>query len=183
MVGRDERSSPVASRAVPDAARAEEPDAAVARNIAGVRIERVPGYHDHRGSLYPFVDFSRPFWSEPVVHGYLFTLRKGRIKGWGMHRLQADRYFVLSGDLRVVLYDGRDDSPDQGHFCEFHFTRESAGLLFIPPGVWHATQNWGATLGRIANFPTVRFDSENPDKYRVDPHASAIPFDWHLRDS
>ena len=166
----------------PDEARTEEPDQVTAGNIAGVRIERVPGHHDHRGSLYPFVDFESLFWSEPVVHGYMFTIRPGRIKGWGMHKRQADRYFAMSGSLRTVLYDGRDDSPTHGRFCEFFFTPASAGLLYIPPGVWHATQNWGRGLGRIANFPTVRFNPKDPDKYRVDVHSDTIPFDWRLPD-
>ena len=168
--------------AVPDRPRDAEPDQVMAAKIGGVRIARVAGHHDQRGSLLPFLDLGSSFWSEPVVYGYLFTTRPGRIKGWGMHRRQADRYFVLSGDLRVVLCDGRDGSPDKGHFCEFFFTRGSSGLLYIPPGVWHATQNWGRTLGRVANFPTVRYDPGDPDKYRLDPHDGGIPFDWRLRD-
>jgi dTDP-4-dehydrorhamnose 3,5-epimerase len=168
--------------AMPDRPRADDPDQVMARRIAGVRIVRVAGYHDQRGSLLPFLDFESPFWSEPVVHGYVFTIRPGRIKGWGMHKRQADRYFVLSGNLRVVLWDGREDSPDKGSFCEFFFTAGSSGLLYIPPGVWHASQNWGRTLGRIVNLPTVRFDTGDPDKYRLDPHGGAIPFDWQLRD-
>lgn len=172
----------VAAAAMPDRPRHEEPDQAMAAKIAGVRIERVPGYHDQRGSLLPFLDFSRPFWSEPVVHGYVFTIRPGRIKGWGMHRRQADRYFVLSGNLRVVLWDGRDESAGKGSFCEFFFTAGTQGLLYIPPGVWHATQNWGRSLGRIVNLPTARFDPGDPDKYRLDPHGGAIPFDWRPRD-
>jgi dTDP-4-dehydrorhamnose 3,5-epimerase len=169
--------------AAADQPRTEEPDQTMARKITGVQIERVAGYHDHRGTLFPFLDFERPFWTEPVVHGYVFTIRPGRIKGWGMHERQADRYFVLSGNLRVVLYDGRDDSPDKGNFCEFFFTPESTGLLRIPPGVWHASQNWGDSLGRVANFPTVRFDPKDPDKARIDPHSGSIPFDWSLQDS
>jgi dTDP-4-dehydrorhamnose 3,5-epimerase len=168
--------------AVPDRPRDEEPDQVMARKINGVRIERISGHHDHRGALIPFLNFENPFWTDPVVHGYLFTIRPGRIKGWGMHKRQADRYFVVSGDLRVVLYDGREESPDQGNFCEFYFTGTHNGLVHIPPGVWHATQNWGKTLGRIANFPTVRFDPADPDKYRVDVHADTIPFDWQLKD-
>lgn len=166
----------------PDRPRTEEPDQAVARTINGVRIERVAGHHDHRGTLYPYLDLERPFWSEPVVYGYLFTLRPGRIKGWGLHKKQADRYFVMSGNLRVVLHDGREESPDRGKFCELFFTPASPGLLHIPPGVWHATQNWGKSLGRVANFPTVRFDPADPDKYRTDPHTGSIAFDWGLRD-
>ena len=110
------RDRPVAeiSVSVPgkrDAARTEEPDQVMARNIAGVRAERLAGYHDHRGSLVPFMDFTKPFWNEPIVHAYEFTIRPGRIKGWGMHRRQADRYFVQTGNLRIALYDGREGSP------------------------------------------------------------------------
>jgi dTDP-4-dehydrorhamnose 3,5-epimerase len=165
-----------------DRAHPDGPDLAMAGNIAGVRIERLVQHDDHRGSLMPFLNFGSPFWSEPIVYGYRYTVRPGRIKGWGMHRRQTDRYFVESGNLRVVLFDGRDDSPDKGHFCQFFFSSSSPGLLLIPPGVWHASQNWGRTLVRVANFPTVRYDAKDPDKYRIDPHSGAIPFDWSLRD-
>ncbi len=164
-----------------DGERDREPDEVMSARIQGVRVRRVAGYHDHRGALFPLVDAADPFWSEPLVYGYLFTIRPGRIKGWGMHLRQADRYVVLSGFLRVVLRDGREDSPDCGKFCEFFFTPGSAGLVHIPPGVWHATQNWGKTLGRIFNLPTARHDPAKPDKYRIDPASDEIPFDWRLR--
>lgn len=170
------------SSARADRSRREEPDQVVAKNIDGVRTQRVIGYHDARGALVPFMDFTNPFWTEPIVHAYQFTIRPGRIKGWGMHRRQADRYFVQQGDLRVVLHDGRENSATRGNFCEFYFTNGSYGLLYIPQGVWHATQNWGTNLGRISNFGTARFDPADPDKSRIDPHSGAIPFDWSLRD-
>jgi dTDP-4-dehydrorhamnose 3,5-epimerase len=159
-----------------------EPGQAIASRIQGVIYQRAAGFHDHRGDLVPFLDAADSFWLEPVVWAYLITVRPGRIKGWGMHRLQTDRYFVVAGDLRVVLYDGRDGSPTRGSFCEFQFTDNVHGRLAIPPGVWHATQNWGTTLGRITNFPTRRYDPNAPDKLRIDPHGPEIPFDWRLPD-
>jgi dTDP-4-dehydrorhamnose 3,5-epimerase len=165
-----------------DEARDDAPDAVTARRIDGVKLARVPGHHDHRGALFPFLDFGNPFWADPVVHGYLFTIRPGRIKGWGMHRRQADRYVVVSGDLRTVLYDGREGSPTRGAFAQVHFTRGTEGLLHIPPGVWHATQNYGRTLGRVFNLPTHRFDPADPDKYRIGVDSGEIPFDWRLPD-
>jgi dTDP-4-dehydrorhamnose 3,5-epimerase len=173
---------PVALAGVRDAARTDEPDTVMARNIAGVRVERLLGYHDQRGSLVPFLDFTKAFWDEPIVHGYEFTIRPGRIKGWGMHRRQADRYFVQTGDLRIVLYDGREGSPTRGNFCQFWFAGNGRMLLYIPQGVWHATQNWGTTLGCIVNFGTARFDPADPDKARIDPHGGVIPFDWSIGD-
>jgi dTDP-4-dehydrorhamnose 3,5-epimerase len=154
----------------------------VASGIEGVVHERLVDHHDHRGMLAELIDLTRPFWSEPVVYAYAFTVRPGRIKGWGMHKLQADRYAVLAGSLRVVLHDGRVDSPSRGCFAEFHFTDASPGLLRIPPGVWHADQNWGATDARVVNFPTCAYDRAQPDKYRIDPHDGRIAFDFTLRD-
>ncbi|HEU4702006.1 MAG TPA: hypothetical protein VFS37_05940 [Conexibacter sp.] len=150
--------------------------------IEGVMLERLVAHHDHRGALAEVIDFSTPFWAEPVVYAYTFTVRPGRIKGWGMHKLQDDRYAVLSGSLRVVLHDGRVGSRTHGRFAEFHFTDATPGLLRIPAGVWHADQNWGESEARVVNFPTRVYDHAQPDKHRVDPHSGEIPFDFSLRD-
>src|SRR5215207_298559 len=150
--------------------------------IEGVRYERLMVHADHRGRLVPAYDPADPFWDEPIVWAYNFTVRPGRIKGWGMHRLQADRYIVLSADMRVALYDGREDSATHEQIHVVDFTRATPGLLRIAPGVWHASQNWGETEAICMNFPTMAFDPERPDKYRIDPHSGVIPFDFTLRD-
>jgi dTDP-4-dehydrorhamnose 3,5-epimerase len=136
---------------------------------------------DHRGTLMETINFEHPFWDEPVVYAYSFTVAPGRIKGWGMHKLQADRYAILAGRMRVVLYDGRPESPTFQGFAEFFFADEAPGFLRIPPGVWHADQNVGEDPCRVINFPTRPFDRDNPDKYRIDPDSGEIPFDFTLR--
>jgi dTDP-4-dehydrorhamnose 3,5-epimerase len=150
--------------------------------LDGVELVRVSPHVDDRGSLIEIYNPSLKFWREPIVYTYGVLIRPGRIKGWGMHKLQTDRYYVATGCLRVVLYDGRTDSPSYQRFAEFHFTDASLGLLRIPPGVWHADQNWGDTDALIVNFPTEPYDRANPDKYRIDPHSAEIPFDWELKD-
>lgn len=96
---------------------------------------------DHRGSLLGVIDTREPFWREPIVYAYRFTILPGRIKGWGMHEHQADRYLILAGQIRVVLYDGRETSMTYEQINQVHFADEALGLLSIPPGVWHADQN------------------------------------------
>jgi dTDP-4-dehydrorhamnose 3,5-epimerase len=150
--------------------------------IEGVVLERLRTHADHRGALTPMLDLNRPFWAEPVVYAYEFTIRPGRIKGWGMHEFQADRYVITNGNVRVVLFDGRDDSPSGGRTAQFFFTEATPGTLRIPPGVWHADQNWGETIARLLNFPTRPYNPDSPDKHRIDPHSGAIPFDWRLPD-
>ena len=155
---------------------------ALAESIEGVIFERLAPLADHRGSLMPFLDVRDEFWSEPVVYGYEIMIRPGRIKGWGMHERQTDRYLVATANVRIALYDGRSDQESHGRIAEFFFTEATPGLLAIPPGVWHADQNWGKTDAHIVNFPTHPFDHADPDKFRIDPHSDVIPFDWELRD-
>ena len=150
--------------------------------IEGVELARVTPYVDHRGSLTEVVDFDHPFWRESVVYAYCFTIVPGRIKGWGMHKRQTDRYFLVRGSVRTVLYDGRAESGTFGAYETHNLTAASSGLLRIPPGVWHASQNWGDSEAAIMNFPTRPFDRVDPDKYRIDPHSDEIPFDWSLPD-
>jgi dTDP-4-dehydrorhamnose 3,5-epimerase len=150
--------------------------------IDGVVAARLSPHVDHRGSLFEIANFDHPFWQEPVVYVYAVTIRSGRIKGWGMHKLQTDRYLIAAGSVRVVLYDGRDGSPTQDRFEVHNLVGSAPSLLAIPPGVWHADQNWGDDDALIVNFPTRPYDREAPDKYRIDPHSGEIPFDWSLRD-
>jgi hypothetical protein len=91
------------------------------------------------------------FWSEPVVYGYEIMIRPGRIKGWGMHELQTDRYLIANGKIRVVLYDGRTDHESHGRIAQFFFTDATPGLLAIPP-VWHADQNWATPTRASSTF-------------------------------
>jgi dTDP-4-dehydrorhamnose 3,5-epimerase len=151
--------------------------------VAGAEVVRLSPHADGRGWLIPFLDLGNPFWKdEPPVYAYAIMARPGVIKGWGMHRHQADRYFVSPGRLRVVLYDGREDSPTFQKYQQIWFSDETAGLVRIPAGVWHADQNWGDRDVTLINFPTRAYDPDDPDKFRLDPHGGEIPFDWTVRD-
>lgn len=182
-IGRRYKLADVVAPEVP----ADEPtvDAAgrrLASGIEGVIYSRAVSHVDHRGSLTEVVNFDDPFWDEPIVYSYSITIRPGRIKGWGMHRKQADRYFLAHGNIRVVLFDGRVKSPTHARFAEFHLTDAARGRLLIPPGVWHADQNWGDTEAVLINFPTRPYDREHPDKHRIDPASNEIAFDFRLHD-
>ena len=187
-MGKGRDGAPLITDELTEVARRDRPTVdgqgrELGESIEGVILERLTPLADHRGSLVPFLDLRDPFWTEPVVYGYEIMIRPGRIKGWGMHEQQTDRYLVATGNLRIALYDGRSDRASHGRIAQFFFTEATPGLLAIPPGVWHADQNWGKTDARIVNFPTLPYDHADPDKFRIDPHSDVIPFDWELRDS
>jgi dTDP-4-dehydrorhamnose 3,5-epimerase len=115
-------------------------------------------------------------WSpDPIVFVYVFTIRPGMIKGWGMHKLHEDRYFVLAGEVEVVLYDERPESPTLGLVSKIVLSEYQGRLMNIPAGIWHADRNLGSKDVMVVNFPTIPYDHANPDKYRLPLNTNRIP--------
>ena len=143
---------------------------------AGVVFKDVITQIDERGSVVEMFDPRWGWHADPLVYAYTFTIRPGFIKGWGMHKLHEDRYFILFGEMEVVLYDERPDSPTFGLVSRIILSEYRRRLMNIPIGVWHAEQNIGNKDVVTVNFPTILYDHANPDKYLLPLNNDRIPF-------
>lgn len=114
----------------------------------------------------------------PVGQAYQSRLYPGAIGAWSCHARSIDRLFVNNGHLKVVLYDGREDSPTHGYINEFHAGDARPTLLIIPTGVWHGLQNLGTSDALVVNFPTVSYNYDDPDHYRLPFDSAEIPYTW-----
>jgi dTDP-4-dehydrorhamnose 3,5-epimerase len=148
----------------------------VRRLTHGVSIKQIPTQVDDRGSLFELYDPRWGFHSKPLVFSYCFTLRPGRVKGWALHKRHEDRYILVKGELKLVLFDPRPDSPTRGEVCEIWLTEFDRKLVSIPEFVWHADHNVGSTDAIAVNFPTEPFDHSDPDKYRLPVDTNLIPY-------
>ena len=100
------------------------------------------------------------------------------IKGWGMHQFHDDRYFILFGELLLVLYDDRPNSPTNGFVAKVAMSEYRRQLINIPAGVWHGLQNLGSSDALLLNFPTHAYDYADPDHYRLPWDSPEIPYAW-----
>jgi dTDP-4-dehydrorhamnose 3,5-epimerase len=50
----------------------------------------------------------------PVTQVHVTTTYPERIRAWGLHQVSIDRLFVVAGLVKIVVFDGRHDSPSQG---------------------------------------------------------------------
>lgn len=142
----------------------------------GVTIRDAVTHVDGRGSVCEIFD-ARWGWSdEPVPFIYTYSLRPGMIKGWGMHKLHEDRYFILLGDMEIVMYDDRPESPTHGLVASVILSEQQRRLVNIPVGIWHANHNIGAKDVFVVNMPTQPYDHANPDKYRLPLDTDLIPY-------
>ena len=114
----------------------------------------------------------------PVVHAYQSRLFPGAIGAWSCHKVNVDRLFVNQGLVKLVLYDGREDSPTHGRINEYHVGDARPTFVVLPPGVWHGVQNLGSSDALMINFPSNAYDYDDPDHYRLPMDTDAIPYRW-----
>jgi dTDP-4-dehydrorhamnose 3,5-epimerase len=149
--------------------------------IHGVVLRPQATQTDGRGTLCEILDLRWDVTDDPIVSVYQFTIRPGRGKGWHLHRLHDDRIFISRGEVKVVLYDDRDNSPTKGLVNEIHRSELLRDLMVIPSGVFHAHLNVGETDALLVSMPTRAYDHADPDVYRLPLDTDLIPYSFDER--
>ena len=141
----------------------------------GVTFRPVPTHADARGTVMEMFDPRWLWHPDPLVFAYCFTIRPGVAKGWNLHKLHADRYFLLQGEMELVLYDPRPGSATYGKVSRMVLSERNRGIVNVPRNVWHADHNIGTSDAVVVNFPTRPYDHADPDKYRLPLDTPLIP--------
>lgn len=142
----------------------------------GVKTKKLETHVDDRGFVVEMYDTRWPWHKAPLVFSYAYSIRPGMAKGWGMHKKHEDRYFILFGEMELVLYDGRAKSPTKGLVAKIYMSEFDRRILSIPAGVWHANRNVGQKDVVVVNFPTIPYNHADPDKYRLPLNTKEIPY-------
>lgn len=146
--------------------------------LEGMSFHATTTHHDERGSLTEMLDTRWEWNKDPIVYAYMVTIRPSVVKGWALHKLHEDRYFVVSGEMELIAFDPRPNSKTYGKVARIPLSGDRPRIVNIPPNVWHADRNIGSTDVRLMNFPTQAYDHANPDKYRLPLDTPLIPFDF-----
>lgn len=116
--------------------------------------------------------------NERVDQIFVSTFQSGGLSAWHAHGETTDRLFVVAGQMRVVLYDNRPDSPTFGKINEFKLGVQRPSLIVIPPQVWHGVQNYLDIPAVLMNAVDLAYCYENPDHYRLASDDPAIPYSF-----
>jgi len=147
------------------------------RLVDGVTVREVLNVPKANGYL---TEIFRREWVEPDTHVdqvFQVVLEAGAVSAWHGHASTLDRLFVASGLVRIVLFDGRENSPTQGVVNELRFGTIRPALVTIPPQVWHGVQNMSATgMAVIVNLVDRAYDYDDPDHWRLPADTPQIPF-------
>ena len=149
--------------------------------IQGVKIKQLRVIPDERGRL---MEILRSDDDEFIKFGqvYMTTAYPGVVKGWHYHKVQTDNMAVVSGMMKLVLFDNRQESSTKGEVMEIFLGEHRPLLVTIPPMVFHGFKCVSAKEALVVNVPTEVYNREAPDEYRVHPHDNDIPYAWERKD-
>ncbi|MBC7545732.1 MAG: dTDP-4-dehydrorhamnose 3,5-epimerase family protein [Candidatus Sericytochromatia bacterium] len=145
--------------------------------IHGVKVKDLRVIPDERGYLMEMLREDDPIF-EGIGQTYLTACYPGVVKGWHYHHEQTDHFVCVSGMAKVVLYDGREDSPTKGLINEFFMGIQNPILVKIPPLVMHGFKGVSADQALIVNHPTKPYRYSEPDEFRLPWDSPSIPYDW-----
>ena len=146
--------------------------------IDGVHVRPLRRIADERGTIMHMLRTDDPHFEE-FGEIYFSTIYPGIIKGWHIHTRMTLNYAVVSGAIKLVLYDDREHSATRGKIQQVILGPDSYSLVTIPPMIWNGFKGIGTTTSIVANCATIPHD---PDEIkRRDPFDPSIPYDWAVR--
>ncbi len=146
--------------------------------IQGVAVRPLRRIPDERGMVMHMLRRDDPHF-ERFGEIYFSVVHPGVIKGWHLHRRMTLNYAVVSGMIKLVLYDDRADSSTRGELMELFTGDHQYVLVTIPPLVWNGFKGIGSEPAIVANCATEPHDPSEIE--RMDPFSPAIPYRWDLK--
>jgi dTDP-4-dehydrorhamnose 3,5-epimerase len=146
--------------------------------IEGVYLQPLRQIADERGKIMHMLRCDEPHF-EGFGEIYFSVVYPEVIKGWHLHKTMTLNYAVISGMIKLVLYDDRPLSPTRGKLQEIFVGDSNYVLVRIPPGVWNGFKGIGVAPAIVANCATMPHDPE--EIIRMDPLDNQIPYNWELK--
>jgi len=147
--------------------------------IDGVRVKQLRVIPDERGWLMEILRCDDEFFTK-FGQVYITTAYPGVVKAWHMHKKQTDNFTCVHGQMKVALYDAREESPTFKEVNEFIVGEKNSVLISVPPFVYHGFKAIGTETAYFLSVPTEPFNYKKPDEYRLPPDTKEIPYDWIL---
>ena len=143
--------------------------------IEGVVIKSLTQIPDERGKVMHMLREDDPEF-ERFGEIYFSVVNPGVVKGWHLHKKMTLNYCVVSGMIKLVLYDSRTSSSTYRQIQEISMGEDNYCLVKIPVGVTNGFKGMGVKPAIVANCATLAYSPE--EIVRIDPFNNDIPYKW-----
>ncbi len=144
--------------------------------IDGVLTKDLIRHPDERGFFEELIRVSDPLFKEGFGQLSRSSMITGVVKAWHVHKTQVDWWYVVSGMVKVALYDTRKDCPTYKQLNEFVLGEEGQDVILkIPAGVAHGLK----VIKGPCDLVYVTSSTYNKDEEDRIPYDDVeIGYDW-----
>ncbi len=146
--------------------------------IEGVIVTKLKQIFDERGKVMHMLRNDQNIFSKfgEIYFSYTYP---NVVKAWHFHKEMTLNYAVLFGQIKLVLYDDRKDSPTKGNLMELYSSPENYNLITVPPKIWNGFKTVGSKPAMLANCSDIPHDDS--EVLRKDFKDSSIPYNWNIK--
>ena len=144
--------------------------------IEGVVTKELATHHDERGFFREIIRSTDDFFAEGFGQWSHSLVLEGVAKAWHIHQRQIDWLYLVTGSMKVVLYDTRPESSTHSELMEILVGDiYPAQVVKIPPGVAHGYK----VLQGPAHVLYITCNTYDPsDEGRIPHDDPSIGYDW-----
>ena len=146
--------------------------------IHGVAVRPLRRIPDERGMVMHMLRADDPHF-ERFGEIYFSVVYPGVVKAWHRHTVMTLNYAVVTGMVKLVLYDDRGGSPTHGELQEVFVGDANYALVTVPPMVWNGFKGITPAPAIVANGATIPHDPAEIE--RLDPASPSIPYRWDVK--
>ena len=144
--------------------------------IEGIKITKLKQIVDERGKVMHMLrNDSKVFESFGEI--YFSTINHKSIKAWHLHKESTLNYVCIKGEVKLVLFDDRDNSSSKNSFQELVLSPKNYFLVTIPPNIWNGFKGIDTSESIIANCLTLPHDER--EMVRKNPFDKSINYEWN----
>jgi dTDP-4-dehydrorhamnose 3,5-epimerase len=148
------------------------------QSLEGVVVTPKRKIFDDRGAIFHMLRSDDPEFQK-FGEIYFSQIYPGVVKAWHFHEEMQLNYYLLSGAIRMVLFDDREGSSTRGLFQEIYLHPEDPKLVTVPVRVWNGFKGLGTTPSIVANCATL---AHKKDEISYKPHDDPMfGYDWSQR--
>lgn len=144
--------------------------------IHDLQIVTLKQISDERGAVYHYLKSGDDSF-KGFGEAYYSKINQHVIKGWKLHHRLHQNFCVPFGDVKIVVFDDRIDSPSKGVFDEIVLNDSNKYyLLSMPPGLWYSFKCISEDFALLANI--INEGHDPLESITLPLENSIIPYDW-----
>ena len=143
--------------------------------IKDIKITPLKIISDNRGSVMHMLRNDSPIFKS-FGEIYFSTINENSIKAWHLHKKSTLNYVCISGKVKLVLFDNRENSDTKGRIEEINLSPKNYFLVTIPPNIWNGFKGLEKPNSIIANCLDLPHDEK--EMVRIEPFDKSINYNW-----